>query len=61
MFLDRGETKIEFNSVAEAIAAVPTDVLDREIARLEAAQAAKEGSRGKKEGHAAWCQSRLCR
>jgi hypothetical protein len=32
---------VEFNSLQEALAAMPTDVLDREIARLEAAEAAK--------------------
>jgi uncharacterized small protein (DUF1192 family) len=38
---EKTSSKVEFNSLAEAVAAMPTDVLDREIARLEAEQAAK--------------------
>jgi hypothetical protein len=41
MFVDRGEMKLEINSLDEALAAMPTDVLDREIARLQAEEDAK--------------------
>src|ERR1035437_5869658 len=41
MFVDRGETPVQFNSLKKALAAMPTDVLDREIARLQAEQDAK--------------------
>jgi hypothetical protein len=45
MFIDRGEMKVEFNSLDEAIAAMPTHVLDREIATMEAKQAAKAAAK----------------
>jgi hypothetical protein len=49
MFVDRGEMKVEFNSLKEALAAMPTDVLDREIARLQAEQDAKAVAMAAKE------------
>jgi hypothetical protein len=42
---EKTNSKVQFNSLAEAVAAMPTDVLDREIARLEAEQAAKHAAK----------------
>jgi polyhydroxyalkanoate synthesis regulator phasin len=41
---EKTKSKVEFQSLDEAIAALPTDVLDREIARLEAQAAAKDAA-----------------
>jgi hypothetical protein len=35
---EKSSSKVQFNSLAEALAALPTEVLDREIARLQKEQ-----------------------